>query len=177
MNPLTVNNLSLFLAFALVLIAVVISAKEKLNLSKDIFFSILRAIVQLIIVGYLLKYIFQVNNNLLTLGMSLFIVLNAAWNAHKRNPARNKKYIHSLAAIFISTSITLGVLILSGAIKFVPSQIVPITGMIASNSMIAIGLCYRGLNTQFHDLRQQTLEKLSLGASIKLASKPLLQQS
>ena len=73
MNQLAVNNLSLLLAFALVLIAVGISYKEKLNLSKDIFFSIVRAIIQLVIVGYLLKYIFQVNNNLLTSGMSLCI--------------------------------------------------------------------------------------------------------
>ena len=141
MNQLAVNDLSLVLAFALVLIAVVISSKEKLNLSKDIFLSIIRAIIQLVIVGYLLKYIFQVNNDLLTIAMSLFIVFNAAWNAHKRNPSLQKKYLHSLAAIFISTYITLGVLIFAGAIKFIPSQIVPITGMIASNSMVAIGLC------------------------------------
>ncbi|MGG5368838.1 ABC transporter permease [Enterococcus sp. AZ196] len=177
MNQLAVNDLSLVLAFALVLIAVLISAKEKLHLSKDIFLSIIRAIIQLVIVGYLLKYIFQVDNNFLTIAMSLFIVFNAAWNAHKRNPSLHKKYIHSLAAIFISTYVTLGLLIFSGAIKFIPSQIVPITGMIASNSMVAIGLCYRALNTQFHDLRQQVLEKLALGASIKLASKPILQQS
>jgi putative ABC transport system permease protein len=55
MNQLAVNDLSLVLAFALVLIAVVISSKEKLNLSKDILLSIIRAIIQLLIVGYLLK--------------------------------------------------------------------------------------------------------------------------
>lgn len=174
---LSVNNLSLILSFGLVMIAVAISYKEKLDLSKDIFYSISRAIVQLIIVGYVLKYIFQVNNDFLTTGMSLFIVFNAAWNAHKRNPSQHKKYIHSLVAILISTYITLGVLVLSGAIQFIPSQIVPITGMIASNSMVAIGLCYRNLNTQFHDQRQQVLEKLALGASVKLAAKPILQYS
>ena len=177
MNQLAVNNLSLLFAFLLVLIAVGISYKEKLTLSKDIVVSIIRAIIQLVIVGYLLKYIFQVNNTLLTLAMSLFIVFNAAWNAYKRNPAPHKHYFHSFVAIFISTYVTLGVLIFAGAIKLIPSQIVPITGMIASNSMVAIGLCYRALNTQFHDLRQQTLEKLALGATIKQASKPILQQS
>lgn len=177
MNQLAVNDLSLIIAFALVLIAVLISSKEKLDLSKDIFYSILRAIIQLVIVGYLLKYIFQVNNTFLTIAMSLFIVFNAAWNAHKRNPSQYKKYHHSLLALIVSTYITLGVLILSEAIKFIPSQIVPITGMIASNSMVAIGLCYRSLDTQFHDQQQQLLEKLALGASIKLASQSILQQS
>ena len=69
----------------------------------------------------------------------------------------------SLLAIFVSTGVTLGVLVLSGAIKFVPSQMIPISGMIASNSMVAIGLAYRSLNSQFHDQRQAVLERLALG--------------
>lgn len=177
MNQLAVNNTSLLFAFLLVLIAVGISYKEKLNLSKDIFYSIFRAVLQLVIVGYVLKYIFQVNNGILTAAMSLFIVLNAAWNAHKRNPNTRKQYWTSLLAIFVSTYVTMGVLILSGAIKFIPSQIVPISGMIASNSMVAIGLCYRNLASQFRDQRQQVLEKLALGADAKLASLPILRES
>lgn len=77
----------------------------------------------------------------------------------------------------MSTYTTLGVLVLTGAIKFVPSQIIPISGMIASNSMVAIGLCYRSLDTQFHDQRQQVLEKLALGADLKTASLPILRRS
>ncbi len=72
----------------------------------------------------------------------------------------------SLLAIFVSTGgVTLGVLVLSGAIKFVPSQMIPISGMIASNSMVAIGLAYRSLNSQFHDQRQGVLERLALGGA------------
>ncbi len=37
--------------------------------------------IQLIIVGYVLKYIFNVNHAVLTLLMVLFICFNAAWNA------------------------------------------------------------------------------------------------
>ena len=163
MSQLSVNNLSLALAFALVLVAVYISNREKLGLTKDIFYSISRAIVQLVIVGYILKYIFNVNNVILTAAMSFFIVLNAAYNAHKRNPNDHKSYFNSLLAIFVSTYVTMGVLVASGSIRFIPSQIVPISGMIASNSMVAIGLCYRNLNTLFknriyfiilHHLRQ-----------------------
>lgn len=166
MSQLSVNNLSLALAFALVLVAVYISNREKLGLTKDIFYSISRAIVQLVIVGYILKYIFNVNNVILTAAMSFFIVLNAAYNAHKRNPNDHKSYFNSLLAIFVSTYVTMGVLVASGSIRFIPSQIVPISGMIASNSMVAIGLCYRNLNTLFKNQRQQVLEKLALGASM-----------
>lgn len=59
----------------------------------------------------------------------------------------------------------MGGLVWSGAIKFIPSQIVPIAGMIASNSMVAIGLCYRQMKTKFHDMHQAVEERLALGAT------------
>ena len=133
--------------------------------------------MQLVLVGYLLKYVFQVDNRWLTTVMSLFIVFNAAANAHKRNPNQYKHYWTSLLAIFVSTYVTMGVLVFSGAIKFIPSQIIPISGMIASNSMVAIGLCYRNLASLFRDQRQQVLEKLALGADAKTASSPILRES
>ncbi|MGY3766263.1 ABC transporter permease [Vagococcus vulneris] len=177
MNQLAINDVSLVISFALVLIAMAISMKEKLGLSKDIIYGVVRAVIQLTIIGYVLKYIFQVDNIVLTLLMSLFIVFNASWNAYKRNPNQHKHYWKTLVAIIISTYVTISVLLLSGALKFVPSQVIPITGMVANNAMIAIGLCYRNLYQQFHDQRQQVLEKLALGADIKLASRSILKSS
>ncbi len=74
----------------------IISHKEKLALEKDIFWSVGRAIIQLIIVGYVLKYIFSVDDASLTLLMVLFICFNAAWNAQKRSKYIAKAFISSL---------------------------------------------------------------------------------
>ena len=169
---LAVNNTSLFLAAMLVLVALGISLWQKLGLDRDIVIGVVRAVVQLFIVGYLLKYIFRVNNLWLTLAMMGFIIFNAAWNAKKRGPGID----HALA-IFDSTGVTLGVLELSGAIKFVPSQMIPISGMIASNSMVAVGLAYRSLNSQFHDQRQGVLERLALGAGLLDASIAIVREA
>ena len=177
MNNVDVSYLSLFLALSLVLVALIISSKEKLGLTKDIIASVLRTIVQLTVVGYLLYYIFDVDNIFLTLAMVLIIVYNASRQADKRNPNHKKRFHQSFLAIFLATGLTLTVLILSGAIQFLPSQIIPITGMIASNSMVAIGLCYREMNSLFRDQRQQVLEKLALGAPVKLASASIVCQS
>ena len=177
MNNVDVSYLSLFLALSLVLVALIISSKEKLGLTKDIIASVLRTIVQLTVVGYLLYYIFDVDNVLLTLAMVIVIVYNASRQADKRNPNHKKRFHQSFLAIFLATGLTLTVLILSGAIQFLPSQIIPITGMIASNSMVAIGLCYREMNSLFRDQRQQVLEKLALGAPVKLASASIVRQS
>lgn len=174
---LAVNGLSLTFAVSLVFVALIISFHEKIGLEKDMLVSVGRAIVQLIIVGYLLKFIFQINHVWITLVMMLIIIFNAAANARKRASTLRHAFGISLIAILTSTGVTLGLLVLSGAIKFVPSQIIPITGMIASNSMVAIGLSYRSMLTQFKDQRQAVLERLALGASLKQASIAIVRES
>lgn len=90
--------------------------------------------------------------------MILIIIFNAARNAANRGKGIPKLFWPSFISILTSTSITLLGLVLSGAIKFIPSQ------MIASNSMVAIGLCYKQMKTKFHDEHQRIEEKLALGA-------------
>ncbi|GEO79191.1 ABC superfamily ATP binding cassette transporter, permease protein [Companilactobacillus mindensis DSM 14500] len=177
MSNLTVSNSTLMLGFVLVLVALVIGYVEKLHIDKDIIVGVIRAIIQLSIVGYILKYVIKANNNWLTFACFAIIVVNASWNAGKRGNGIPKAFQSSLLAIFVGTTVTLTTLVLTGSIKFVPEQIVPVTGMIASNIMVAIGLCYRNMKQTFTDRHQQVLEKLALGADIKLASLDILQDS
>ncbi|HFI0039460.1 TPA: iron export ABC transporter permease subunit FetB [Streptococcus suis] len=173
----SVDNLSLALVFGLVLVAISISQKEKLGLTKDIFMAVVRTVLQLIFVGYILKFIFQASNVFLSLAMVLIILYNASVQANKRNPNRKKSLLHPFLALLASTGLTLTILVLSGAIKFIPAQVIPISGMLASNAMTAIGLSYRAMYKSFKDNRQQVLEKLSLGATVKLASQDILREA
>ena len=177
MKDLNISNLSLVLAFAMVMISIGISTHEKLGLAKDTLISVARAIVQLIIVGYILRFILHLDNLWLTLAATLVIIFNASWNANKRDPNPKRKLSNSLLALLVGTYITLGLLLATGVIKWVPAQIIPITGMIAGNGMVACGLCYRALNNSFHDLRQPLLERLALGSDLKTACLPILRRS
>ena len=177
MNSHNITNESLALALMLVVVAILISHKEKLALEKDILWSVGRAIIQLIIVGYVLKYIFSVDDASLTLLMVLFICFNAAWNAQKRSKYITKAFISSFIAITVGAGITLAVLILSGSIEFIPMQVIPIAGMIAGNAMVAVGLCYNNLGQRFISEQQQIQEKLSLAAPPKQASAILIRDS
>lgn len=177
MKNVMVSNWSLVLAFALVLVSIAISAKEKLGLTKDILISVIRAIIQLIVIGYILKFIFHVNALWLTLVSTLVIIFNASWNANQRDPNPDRNLWTSVIAETVGTYVTLGLLILSRVIKPIPMQVIPITGMIAGNEMVAVGLCYKSLNESFHDLRQPVLEKLALGSDIKTASMPIIRRS
>ena len=171
MNSHNITNESLALALMLVVVAILISHKEKLALEKDILWSVGRAIIQLIIVGYVL------NDASLTLLMVLFICFNAAWNAQKRSKYIAKAFISSFIAITVGAGITLAVLILSGSIEFIPMQVIPIAGMIAGNAMVAVGLCYNNLGQRVISEQQQIQEKLSLGATPKQASAILIRDS
>ncbi|HEL9634903.1 TPA: iron export ABC transporter permease subunit FetB [Streptococcus suis] len=173
----TVDNLSLALIFGLVLVAMGISQKEKLGLTKDIFLAVVRTVLQLIFVGYVLKFIFQASTVFLSLAMVLIILYNASVQANKRNPNGKKSLLHPFLALLVATGLTLTILVLSGAIQFIPSQVIPISGMLASNAMTAIGLSYRAMYKSFTDNRQQVLEKLSLGATVKLASQDILREA
>ena len=177
MNQHNITNQSLALALILVVVALLVSKKEKLGLEKDIIWSVARAIVQLVIVGYVLKYIFDINNSLLTVLMVLFICVNAALNAKKRSRNIDNGFIISFIAITVGTSLTLMILILSGSIEFLPMQVIPISGMIAGNAMVAVGLCYSNLNQRFLDNQQKILEMLSLGAPVKMASDRIIRDS
>jgi putative ABC transport system permease protein len=174
---LIVSPTALSFAVILVVIALLINLKEKIGLEKDMLIGVFRAVIQLTVVGYVLTYIIKVDHVWLTLTMVLIIIFNAALNAKKRANGISHAFAISLLAISIATVTTILLLILAGAIKFIPSQIVPISGMIASNAMVAIGLCYRSMNTSFKDQRQGVLERLALGATLKQASKVIVQDA
>ncbi|MDT2815820.1 ABC transporter permease [Vagococcus carniphilus] len=177
MNNLDISNTSLFFASSLVLIALVIDYKEKLGLGKDIFIAAIRAVIQLFIIGYVLSAIFKLDNVITTTVMVLFIIFNAAYNAGKRANHLKNSFQISLIAIGVGTFVSLTVLYLSGTLKWTPSQIVPITGMIASNAMTAIGVGYRTMQSKFTDQKQQVQEKLALGATKKQATLPIIRES
>ncbi|WP_155285944.1 ABC transporter permease [Lacticaseibacillus zhaodongensis] len=169
-NNLIVSPTALGLAVLLVLIALIINFKEHIGLQKDIIIGVVRAVIQLTVVGYVLTYIIKVDRVWLTLLMVAIIIFNAAYNARGRANGIPHAFVISLVAISVATLLTLVMLIIAHAIAFIPSQVVPITGMIASNVMVATGLCYRAMNSSFHDQRQAVLEKLALGADLKQAS-------
>lgn len=92
-NSVHVNNLSLTYAAVLVIVALIISNRQKLKLESDMIVSVIRAIVQLTIVGYVLKYIFSLNNILVTAAMILIIIFNAARNAANRGKGISKAFL------------------------------------------------------------------------------------
>lgn len=168
---------SLLFTSILVIISIIFSYTQKLKLEKEILIGVFRAIIQLSVVGYILNIIFGLKNPIFTTLLLCFMLFNASYNSAKRgNDIKGLTFI-SFIAIGSGTLITLLILVIGGSIKYTPYEIIPVGGMIISNAMIAIGLCYRQMHSHFKDKYMEIETKLSLGADIYPASVELLRDS
>ncbi len=105
------------------------------------------------------------------------MTINASFNASKRGKGIKNGFLISFIAIAIGAFITLFILVASDAIKYEAYQIVPIGGMIISNAMVAIGLCYKQLLDNFKNKREEVETKLALGADILPSSIEIIRDS
>lgn len=174
---MTLTNQSLILSSSLVLIALIFSYTQKLKMEKDIIISISRAIIQLLIVGSLLNYIFNLKNVIITTVLILIMILNAAHTSSGRAKKIKNSFYISVIAISISSIVTITTLVATGSIQYIPSQVIPISGMIIGNSMVAIGLVFKNIIEDFKKLKDEIEAKLSLGADKKTASIEIIKNS
>lgn len=172
-----ISNFSLIISSILVIIALVFSYSQHLKLERDIFIGVARAVVQLTIVGYLLNYIFGLENPIVTLILLLFMIGNGAWTASESLRSMKNTWLISAFALFSAAFITLSVLVLSGSIEFKPNEVIPIGGMIISNSMVAVPLVYKQLKSSFKERRDEVETKLALGADLLPASMEILRDA
>ncbi|KAG61370.1 TIGR00245 family protein [Staphylococcus aureus VET1052S] len=172
------SNTALGLTALLLIIPIIISYKEGLHIIKDLIVATLRAVVQLIILGFLLHYIFKINDKWLLVLCVFVIIVNASWNTISRSsPVMHHVFLISFVAIFVGTALPLAGTIATGAIQFTANEVIPIGGMLANNGLIAINLAYQNLDRAFVQDGTNIESKLSLAATPKLASKGAIRES
>ena len=110
---------------------------------KEIIISVIRAIIQLVAVGYVLEYIFGLDSPVFTTLLLLLMIFNASLNAAKRGEGIKNSLIISFVSILTGTLATLFILLVSKSIEYKPYQVVPVSGMIIGNAMVALGLCFK----------------------------------
>ncbi|HFV7517303.1 TPA: iron export ABC transporter permease subunit FetB [Staphylococcus aureus] len=172
------SNTALGLTALLLVIPIIISYKEGLHIIKDLIVATLRAVVQLIILGFLLHYIFKINDKWLLVLCVFVIIVNASWNTISRSsPVMHHVFLISFVAIFVGTALPLVGTIATGAIQFTANEVIPIGGMLANNGLIAINLAYQNLDRAFVQDGTNIESKLSLAATTKLPSKGAIRES
>lgn len=172
------STTALALTALLLIIPIAVSIKEKLNIAKDLIIASIRAVIQLVILGYILHFIFDLDEPCILILFVLIIIINASWNTISRaSKVMHHVFWISFVSIFIGTAIPLAVIVFVGAIKFTGNELIPIAGMLANNGLIAINLAYQNLDRAFVK-EYGTIEcKLALAATPKLASKSAVRES
>jgi putative ABC transport system permease protein len=167
------------LAFTLVfvLVALVISLWQRLGIERDIVIATVRASIQLLAVGYILKFVFSSQSPIYTILMVTIMALVAAQNAYKRAKTRQGAFWRVLFAIALTEVVTQGFLL---GVHIVPAKvqyIIPISGMIIGNSMVAASLLLNRLQGEVKSRKQEVLVVLSLGGTPKQAILPILKEA
>ena len=171
------SNESLMMATVLIAMAVVVSYQQKMRLELEILHSALRAVVQLVVVGYVLHFIFGADHPLFTGGVLLVMLISAAINGGKRGPGIKHASWIAGVSIGIGAVFTLTVLLSAKVLSFAPYQMIPVGGMVMSGSMVAVGLCFRQIITSFKRRQQEIQIKLALGATPMQSCKAILREA
>jgi putative ABC transport system permease protein len=107
-------------------------------------YATVRMLVQLLLIGYVLVYIFETDRAAIIIGVLTFMLVVASWIAVR--PVRNKQphsYFYALAAISVGGILTLALVsqaVISIQPWFSPRHLVPLAGMIFAGSMNAVSL-------------------------------------
>ena len=141
------------LAVAIIPVLGVVGILYKWSLDyKTALYGVFRMLVQLLLIGYVLTYIFQAETPWIVLALLLIMVLASSWIALRTVSVRSwALYAKALTSIAVGGGITfllitLGVLALEP--WYLPSYAVPLAGMIFANGMNSVSLAAERLESE-----------------------------
>lgn len=171
----------LVLGLLFVLAAGLSSLHFALRLERDLLIGTVRTFVQLCLLGYALKVIFNLDRAWLVLSVFGFMIFFAAVTIRSRI---QEKQISFFWPVFISMLVSFALVsyMVTGVVIGVtpwwtPRYFLPLGGMVIGNSMNAIAVALERLLGELRSKRQEVEMKLSLGASYQEASQEMVRHA
>lgn len=180
-GAIPLGPLELSIAAGLVLVAGAVSIALRLRLEQKLAVAALRTVVQLLLVGYVLGWVFRVDQPVVLMLVLLLMTLAAGRAAIARSSrefagaglgAFATLVVTGLATTFTVTSLVIGVRPWWHA-----QYVVPLLGMVLGNSLTGISLAMDTLLTDLDEHRDRIEMELSLGASRWEAARAPLTES
>lgn len=163
------SYVTLSLALVFVLIPLILSKTLKLGLEKDTVIATVRSIIQLLLVGYVLQFVFASEQIIFILLMVALMIGAATQNARKKG-ASIKGITWKLIITFVSIEILTQAILLGFGITPPEAQyIIPISGMMIGNSMVLSILFLNRFTAEVETRQDETELILSLGGTPKQA--------
>lgn len=183
MNAMTFGPLELALASLLVLLSAGASFALSLGIHRQILIAALRTAIQLMIIGLVLRALFQSSSHVLTAVLLLVMMLAAAIEVGSRQRSRIRGAWHFLisgAAVGLSTMViaAFALATLSSSEDWTaPRIIIPVAGIILGTSMNAASVAMNSLLSSLTLERGAIEGQLALGHTRWQAMAPLMRRA
>jgi putative ABC transport system permease protein len=169
------------IAVSLIVISGLISLLLQLGLERRLLIASLRTVVQLLLVGFVLQWIFAADKWYFVLAMMLVMTLVAGGAAVQRTERRYRGiWLDSVISMWASSWLVTAVA-LWGIVQiqpwYRPQYSIPLLGMILGNTLNGIALGMDRLGTDLVAKRDQVETLLALGANRWEAARATIQQS
>jgi putative ABC transport system permease protein len=153
------------LALILVAIAVFLSRFKNLGLERDILVGTARTFAQLMAIGYLLHFIFDLRSLGLILLLLVTMVLVGGYTSSRRAKGLRGSFPLASCSIGLGTFATLGLMIGLGIINTEPRYLIPLAGMIIGNATRTSSLALERLRSEISSRAGEVEVALALGAT------------
>jgi putative ABC transport system permease protein len=174
----------LIFALGLIAMAIGLSAWQRLGLELPLLMAAGRALLQLLVMGYLIGVIFTWQNPLVVLAFLGVMVTIAALTARNRIEPKSVKasglLIWIWGAMAVSTALTLAYttwLMIRPDPWFAPQYLIPLGGIVIGNAMNGAALAGERLQRTLQASRQEIETHLCLGASPQQAIAPYRREA
>lgn len=161
----------------LVLAALAYAAREKLGVEKSLAVNSLRAFVQLLALGYVLVYVFAIENPLGLAGVLGLMLLFAAWTGAKRVKLGKGGFPVALASIGVASTLVFTTLLAVGAIQTDPHEMIPVGGMVIGNALNVYALAVDRMKGEVKNTLGAIEARTALGADLYEALHPPVRHS
>ena len=128
-------------------------------------------LVQLLLIGYLLSYLFETDNPFLVIIILVVMIGVSAWIAASSIGSGGRRYfMNSLISIAAGGFVTL-LLVTQGVLQldpwYMPRYVIPLAGMIFANSMNTVSLAAERLNAEFsHNIDYPDARAIAFNAAL-----------
>jgi putative ABC transport system permease protein len=162
----------LFFLFVLTL-----ASKRNLGISKQLSIAAARSVVQMMLMGMALEYIFKIEQVWYVVLFAAVMTVFAAYTASSRLDIDCKCLKNAFFAIYIPSMLGLMPVFLTGAVTVKMSAVLPVAGMAIGNAMNAYTLSLDRLKAESKNHLASVEGMLALGITTKVAMKDAVNAS
>lgn len=181
MQTTDISNISMLLGLLLMALPIYFFGKYNTGMVKSTIIAVVRMVVQLLLVGLYLKYLFLWDNPLLNIAWVLIMVVAATETSLTRTKLKRSVMMIPLLVGFITASLLIGGYFLGIVLKldniFDAQYFIPILGILMGNML---GVNVIGLNTFYYNLMREKscyYYLIGNGATIDEATAPFVRQA